>query len=106
MSKLSCAEQRSNVDFCQTLTGRTITIDCESSDTIGVFKRRIQKAGVEEEVVNLLFAGRTLEDSRTILDYNIQKESTLHQVLRLRAGMLTHESGRRRRTNSSSEDSE
>ena len=72
--------------YVKTITGKTITLEVEPSDTIEDVK---MKLGINLEGYRLIFAGKQLENNRTLNDYNISKDSILHTVLRLRGVVLS-----------------
>jgi ubiquitin C len=81
--------------YVKTLSGTTLAMDIRSKNTVMQLKQKIyDMAGIPPDQVRLIFAGKQLEDGRTLAHYNLQHESILFLVLRLSGGMLTHASGR------------
>ena len=75
--------------FVKSINGKTRTLMVEPTTTVGELKRQIQeKEGIASEEQRLIFAGKNLDDTKTMADYNLQAESTVHLVLRVRGGWL------------------
>ena len=71
--------------FIKSLTGKCITLDVDQAESIASVKAKLaEKEGISPGEQRLVFGGKQLEDERTLGDYNITKESTIHLVLRLR----------------------
>ena len=78
--------------FIKTLNGDTITIQANLTDKILTIKEKIQKKqdNLLPSHQRLIYGGKQLEDDKTLMDYNIQSEATLHLVVRLKGGQTIY----------------
>lgn len=76
----------------KTFAGKTITVEVEPDESIESLKNKLQsKEGIPINQQRILFGGKQLDSKKTISDYDIQNESTMHMVLRLRGGEFAKE---------------
>ena len=71
--------------YVKPLTGKTVPVEVDPFDSVGNFKIEIQRIqGIPPEPQRLIFAGKRLEDGKTLVDYSIKKNSTVHLILKLK----------------------
>lgn len=74
--------------FVKTLSGKTISVECEPDESIESLKEKIMaKEGVPPDQQRIIFGGKQLDAQKNLSDYDIDDDSTLHLVLRLRGGL-------------------